>query len=106
MDPYAALLELTEREHALVVAGSWEELAAVDAERRALLADLPARPPAGAARSALACAAGLQARTTVLLSGQVAELRRSLGHMAQGRVTVQGYGGAGAPAPARIDLAG
>ena len=29
MDPYTALLELTEREHALVVAGSWEELASV-----------------------------------------------------------------------------
>jgi hypothetical protein len=106
MDPYVALLELTEREHALVVAGSWEELAAVDDERRTLLAGLPPRAPAGAARSALAHAAGLQAQTSALLSAQVAELRRSLGHMAQGRMTVQGYGGAGTPAPARIDLAG
>ena len=106
MDPYTALLELTEREHALVVAGSWAELAPVDAERRALLAGLPPRAPAGAARGALARAAGVQARTSALLSAQVAELRRSLGHMAQGRVTVQGYGVAGAPAPRRIDLAG
>jgi hypothetical protein len=106
MDPYGALLELTEREHALVVAGSWEELAAVDAERQTVLAGLPPQAPAGAAVSALERAAGLQAQTSALLSAQVAELRRSLGHMARGRVTVQGYGGAGAPAPARIDLAG
>jgi hypothetical protein len=106
MEPYAALLELTEREHALVVAGSWEELAAVDAERQALLAGLPPRAPAGDAASVLERAAGVQARTSALLSAQVAELRRSLGHMAQGRVTVQGYAGAGAGPPARLDLAG
>jgi hypothetical protein len=105
-DPYAALLELTEREHALVVAGTWEELAAVDSERRGALAGLPARAPAGAAREALARAAELQAATTALLAAQVAELRRSLGHVAQGRTAVQGYGGAAAPAPARVDLAG
>jgi hypothetical protein len=106
MDRYTALLELTEREHALVVAGSWEELASVDAERRTLLDGLPPRAPAGAARMALARAADLQARTSALLSVQVAELRRSLGHMAQGRVTVQGYGGSAAPGPGRLDLAG
>jgi hypothetical protein len=105
-DPYAALLELTEREHALVVGGTWEELAAVDRERRTALAALPARAPAGAPREALARAAELQAATTALLAAQVAELRRSLGHVAQGRTAVQGYGGGAAPAPARVDLAG
>ena len=105
-DPYAALLALTEREHAHVVAGRWEELAAVDSARRTALTGLPARAPAGAAREALARAAELQAATTALLAVQVAELRRSLGHMAQGRTAVQGYGGAAAPAPARVDLAG
>jgi hypothetical protein len=106
MDPYAMLLELTEREHALVVAGSWEELAAVDAERRALLAALPPRAPAGDAAGALERAAGVQARTSALLAAQVAELRRSLGRVAQGRLTVQGYAGAGAGASACLDLAG
>jgi hypothetical protein len=109
-DAYAALLEVVEREHALVVAGTWEELAAVDAARRALLAALPARAPAGAASAALARAAELQAATTALLSAQVSELRRSIGHVAQGRTAVQGYGrqaGAGADgAPARLDLSG
>jgi hypothetical protein len=109
MDPYSALLELTEREHALVVAGAWEELADVDAERRTVLAGLPASPPAGAAREALARASEVQAATTVLLTAQVGELRRSLGHMAQGRTAVQGYGrgtGAREAVPARVDLAG
>ncbi|MGI9099572.1 MAG: hypothetical protein ACR2H2_13970, partial [Solirubrobacteraceae bacterium] len=95
-DPYVALVGLAEREHALVVAGEWEELAAVDAARRAMLAALPDGAPAGAARAALARAADLQAATTAALSVKVSELRRSLGHVAQGRTKVQGYGpGAG-----------
>jgi hypothetical protein len=107
MDPYAALLVLTEREHALVVSGAWEELAGVDDERRSVLAGLPAGAPAGAARAALERAAGVQAATTQLLAAQVGELRRSLGHVAQGRVAVQGYGGgAASTAPTRVDLAG
>jgi hypothetical protein len=107
-DPYAALLALTEHEHALVVAGAWEELAAVDAERRKLVTVLPARAPAGAAGEALARAAEIQAATTALLATQVAELRRSLGHVAQGRTAVQGYGGVtgGRAASDRVDLAG
>lgn len=104
-DPYATLLELTEREHALVVAGSWEELAAVDSTRRALMASLPAQPPA-TARPALTRAVELQTATTRLLSTQVRELRRSLGHVARGRVAVQGYAGAPPRAPERVDVAG
>ena len=108
-DPYAALLALTEREHELVVAGAWEELAAVDAERRTLVAVMPAHAPAGAAREALARAADVQAATTALLAAQVAELRRALGHVAHGRTAVQGYGGGTggrAATGARVDLAG
>jgi hypothetical protein len=104
-NPYDALLELTEREHALVIAGAWEKLAAVDATRRALLASLTERPLA-AARPVLARTLAVQAATTELLEAQVGELRRSLGHVAQGRVAVQGYGGgAGASGgSARVDL--
>jgi len=106
-DPYTALLELTEREHALVVAGAWEELAAVDARRRAVLAALPERAPDRAARAALTCAADLQVASTALLEAQVDELRRSLGSVAQGRAAVQGYGaGVGAVPAAQIDLSG
>jgi hypothetical protein len=104
-EPYATLLELTERENALVLAGAWEELAAVDATRRALLATLLDRPPA-TARPALARAVALQAATTALLGAQVDELRRSLGHVAQGRVAVQGYGAGAGPGASRVDLSG
>jgi hypothetical protein len=106
-DPYDTLLELTEREHALVIAGAWEKLAAVDATRRVLLASLSERP-LPAARPALARTLALQTATTELLEAQVGQLRRSLGHVAQGRVAVQGYGGgAGAGGGgARVDLSG
>jgi hypothetical protein len=109
MNPYATLLTLTEREHELVVAGAWEELAGLDAERRVVLAALPAGPPARAARETLERAAEVQAATTALLATHVGELRRTLGNMARGRTAVQGYGGgagAGAGRPARLDLAG
>jgi hypothetical protein len=108
-DPYAALLALTEREHELVVAGAWEELAAVDAERRTLMAVMAAHAPPGAARALLARAAEVQAATTALLATQVAELRRSLGHVAQGRAAVRGYGGGAggrAGTGAQVDRAG
>lgn len=108
-DPYAALLALTEREHELVVAGAWEELAAVDAERRTLMAVMPVHPPAAPAGEILARAAEVQAATTALLAAQVAELRRSLGHVAQGRTAVQGYGGgtsARVGTSGQVDLSG
>jgi hypothetical protein len=106
-DPYELLLKLAEREHALVTAGSWEELAAVDAVRRDLLSTLPAVAPAGA-RAVLVRAAELQAQTSALLGAGVDELRRELGTLAQGRTAVRGYGAAAVSASAatRVDLAG
>jgi len=102
---YAQLLVLVEREHALVVAGAWEELAAVDALRRELVAQLPAVPPAAAA-AALSRATEIQARTSGLLADGVDALRRELGTLSQGRAAVRGYGAAAAPVHARLDLAG
>lgn len=110
MECYEQLLALVEREQALVVAGSWEELAAVDALRRELVVRLPAVAPAGCA-GMLARAADVQAQTTALLAVGVDELRRELGALSQGRTAVRGYGaGAGAVTGpgvgARVDLAG
>jgi hypothetical protein len=109
MECYEQLLALVEREHALVVGGSWEALAAVDALRRELVARLPAEAPASCA-DLLARAADVQAQTTALLAFGVDELRRELGALSQGRTAVRGYAGAGAVAtPAvgtRLDLAG
>jgi hypothetical protein len=99
------VLALAEREHTLVAEGRHEELGALDAERRALLAALPATTPAQA-RPALERAAAVQAQTTALLAAGMAELERELGHLSQGRATVRGYA-PGAAAPARrLDLAG
>ncbi len=109
IERYEQLLALVEREHALAVAGAWEELAAIDALRRELAARLPAVPPPAAA-SVLSRGAETQARTSALLAGGVEALRRELGALSQGRAAVRGYGvaaGAGAArAPARLDLAG
>jgi hypothetical protein len=107
MDVYDELLALVEREHALVVAGAWEELAALDALRRGVLARLGAMPPESA-RATLERAAEVQTRTSALLAAGVDGLRRELGALSQGRAAVRGYGGGAiaAPAPARVDLAG
>jgi hypothetical protein len=107
MKVYDDLLALVAHEHALVVAGEWEGLAALDARRRDVVARLPAVAPAAVAL-VLERAAAVQARTSTLLAGGTDELRRELGALSQGRVAVRGYGGAlGAPAPtARLDLAG
>ena len=102
---YHELLALAEREHGLVVDGAWEELAAVDARRREVLAALPAAAPV-AARDVLERASALQAATTALLAGGVDGLRRELTTLSNGRVAVRGYGADAAPAApaARVDL--
>ncbi len=107
LDVYDELLALVEREHALVVAGAWEELAALDAARRDVLGRLPAVAPASAA-GALQRAGKIQSYTSALLAGGSDELRRELAGLSQGRTAVRGYGGAALTpvAGARVDLAG
>lgn len=104
------LLALVEREHALVLAGAWEELAALDQRRRDLVAQLPATPPADA-RATVQRAHAIQAQTSALLAAGIDELRRELGTLSHGRAAVRGYGaGAGMPAAAatapRVDITG
>ena len=103
---YDELVALAEREHALVVEGAWEELAAVDARRREVLASLPAVAPV-AARGVLERAAAVQGATTVLLATAVDGLRRELTTLSHGRVAVRGYraDAVGPAGPgARVDL--
>lgn len=108
---YDDLLVLAEREHALLAAGAWEDLAALDAQRRDLLARLPAAAPA-TARAVLERALAVQAQSSAALAGGVDGLRRELATLSQGRAAVRGYGAAGAAAAgpgaasARLDLAG
>jgi dihydroorotase-like cyclic amidohydrolase len=104
--PYEALAALAERELLLVSAGEPEqldELAVLASERAAIVASLPARPPA-AAEPALARAATTQARTTSALAVRAAEVRRSLSEVERGRRTARGYG-LGAPERVSVDQA-
>ena len=105
MDVLDELLALTEREHELVVSCAWEELAALDAARRDLLARMTGASP-GSALAGLERAVQVQARTSALLAASVAELRRELGTLSHGRTAVRGYGGDTTIRAERIDLAG
>jgi len=106
MDLVDELLALTEREHELVVSCAWEELAALDAARRDLVARMTGAAP-GSAQAALERAVEVQARTSALLTASVGELQRELGTLSQGRTAVRGYGGDATLArTGRIDLAG
>ena len=78
--PYAVLVQLAEREHAMVTDGRVEELAALAAERAALIAALPAQAPASA-RPHLERAAGLQLATSAALTTALARTRRELGSL-------------------------
>ena len=77
-DPYLALVTLAERERAMVLDGRLDELEALAAERAALVAALPARPPASA-RPALERAAALQQATSAALAEALADVRGKLG---------------------------
>ena len=91
--PYWALVELAERERAMVLDGRHEELAGLDAERAAILASLPSRPPA-AARPALERLSALQEATTAALTSTLADVRRQLGGMDDRHRAVRAYAGA------------
>jgi hypothetical protein len=88
---YDALVALAEREHALAAAGRTEELAELDAERRALVAALPAQAPR-TARRALERTAELQAATTRLLAASAASARSELRTLGRGRDATRAYG--------------
>ena len=90
MSPYDALADLAERELELAAAGEAGELAELQAERSALVAALPAMPPAEA-RPALERAATIQGLVTDLLAERVRESGGELGRVARGRSAIQGY---------------
>jgi hypothetical protein len=105
--PYERLADLAERELALVSAFELRrlgELVALAQERTALVATLPARPPA-VARPALARAGALQQRTTAALTRLCSELGRTLGEVDRARRAAHGYG-MGLPARPRLDRSG
>ena len=87
---YARLAELAEAERDLALAGRVDELLAVQAERAALVASLPARAPEGA-RPWLVRAAEAQAEATAALSAAVAAARAEVVRVERGRTAVAAY---------------
>jgi hypothetical protein len=105
--PYERLVELAERELALVSAFDVScigELVALQQARTTLATGLPLQPPA-AAGPALERAAALQQRTTAALVLLRAELGQRLGELDRARRAANGYG-MGLRARARVDRAG
>jgi hypothetical protein len=103
-DLYEHLADLAADERRLAREGLVDELAAVMAERDALVARLPSSPPPSA-RPALERAAALQEETTGILREARDAVAAELGRLSRGRTTVRAYTPAGASAGS-VDLAG
>jgi hypothetical protein len=91
---YVRLAELAERERDLAVAGRADDVLALQSERAALVAGLPAAAPAEA-RAHIARAASAQAETTVALSAALRSVRAEAMRLEQGRDAVSAYLAAG-----------
>jgi hypothetical protein len=90
VSPYITLAELAEAERDLALAGSYDELEAVQARRAALVAALPAQPPA-AAEPHLRRAATAPAQATAALTAAVSVARRQAVRIDHGRGAVAAY---------------
>jgi hypothetical protein len=89
-NPYAALVAFAEREQAMVTDGRYDELAALAAERSAVVASLSGQAPASA-RPHLERAASLQLATTAALRAALVETRRQMGAMDDRHRAVRAY---------------
>jgi hypothetical protein len=90
-EPYQRLLTLAKLEHELALQGDVEGLERLDAERRQIVATLPAKPPA-AAKPALVEMARIQAETTRVLMEAKRELAAEMGEVDRTSATAQSYG--------------
>jgi hypothetical protein len=99
MNPYDALAALAEQELALVAAGRIDELPQIHADRRALLAALPPKPPADA-KPALERAWSLQQRVSEALEERIRQAGEELRRVSRGRTAMHGY----APQTDRLKL--
>jgi hypothetical protein len=88
--PYETLARIVERELELIGEGRLDELAALKAERAALVATLPETPPA-CARPALERAALLQRRVAIEIVRRREAVVLELARLEQVRRTAQGY---------------
>jgi hypothetical protein len=95
MTGWTQLVELSERELALVRSGDWDLVAEVSAERVRLRDTLPTPGP----RALLVRLAALEADLIAALRAARATTARELGALNRGRGAVRGYAGASAIGP-------
>ena len=90
-DAYKRLLTLAKLEHELALQSDLEGLERLDAERRAIVATLPAKPPA-AAKPALVEMARIQAETTAVLQEARKRLADEMAAAERTGETARSYG--------------
>jgi len=91
MNAYERLLTLARLERELALQEDFEGLERLDAERRQIVATLPASPPAEA-RPLLVEMAQLQAATTAVLKEARARVSSEIGGLERRGDTARGYG--------------
>jgi len=91
MDRYERLLALAKFERELALQEDFEGLEQLDAERREIVATLPAKPPA-AARPLLVEMAHLQVATTAFLKEAQSRVTAEMGSLDRREQTARGYG--------------
>jgi hypothetical protein len=102
LDPYAAILELAERELQLARDGRIEDLRSLASEWDALTAGLPERPPASA-RTPLERAAALHERTSATLQCLREALLCDMRTTARASRAAHGYAGQASRRIHRLD---
>jgi hypothetical protein len=90
-DAYQRLLTIAKLEHELALQSDLEGLDRLDAERRAIVATLPEKPPA-AAKPALVEMARIQAETTAVLQAARKRIAEELADVDKTGQTARGYG--------------
>jgi hypothetical protein len=90
-EQYQRLLTLAKLEHELALQGDLEGMERLDAERRQIVASLPAKAPASA-KPALVQMASIQAETTRVLKEARAEIAREMGQTERTSATAESYG--------------
>jgi hypothetical protein len=89
---YARLVEMCEREAELIAAADWDGVVALGKERAALVASLPARPPA-TARAYLRRADDVSRLNAASLAAARAATVAELGQLRTVRQTIRAYVG-------------
>ena len=103
-DPYAVLVELTERELELALAGDADGLFDLRRIRDDLVADMPAQAPESA-RTLLELAARLQLEVTRALAEKLKGASGEMRRLDNGRASIRRYAGE-AQRAALVDQAG